>query len=206
MAVRVSLAMARICETSCVEPGRSTSGDLPCQIRRDGVAYLCVLRSPVAEKNVRIRKGLEPRRLAYRQASALHRARMNESMTVLGNMACNGHRMKLSDLNAKPVLEYGFGDILRINVLVLREQASREILQPRTCVGFFAERCRKALVPGLCVRRRAGYRPRARDRRRRSARGCSRASRAAPLPAARRPRVRLAPTRPACSCRRSPCG
>ena len=34
IAVRVSLAMARMREISCVEPGRSTSGERPVQICR----------------------------------------------------------------------------------------------------------------------------------------------------------------------------
>lgn len=80
-------------------------GDLPREQRRHCVSDLVELLSSIAHEQIIVGKGLNPRRFADSQTSALQGIGMNEVMAVLGYVARHGGCRSVPDLYAEAVRE-----------------------------------------------------------------------------------------------------
>ena len=73
--------------------------------RRHGIPDLHVLLSAIAEEDVVIRKCLKTGGFPDSQAATLDRVGVDEVVAILGDVAGNGARRLLTNLDAEPVIE-----------------------------------------------------------------------------------------------------
>src|SRR6185437_14114909 len=80
-------------------------GDLKRQIWRNGIADLNVLLSSVPFKEIVVWKCLEARSLANGQAPALRGVRMDEVVAIFRDVARDGRRRLLMELDSKAIIK-----------------------------------------------------------------------------------------------------
>lgn len=133
----------RIDHRTCTRSGLSDASvnehrNLPCQERRDGIPDLDVLLRPIAEEQIVVGEGLKAGGFADSQAAALPRIRMDEVVSVLGDVAGNGCRGFLRQLNPESVIEH-----TAVPVLVVRAEGKREVRGLWAVAAFGTKRCRE---------------------------------------------------------------
>lgn len=106
----------------CIRSGLSDASvnqrcNLPCQKWWNRVPDLDILLGPVAEEQIVVGEGLQPGSLADGQAATLQRIRMDEVVSVLGDVAGNCRRGFLCQLNPESVVEH-----TAVPVLVVRAE------------------------------------------------------------------------------------
>ena len=104
--------------------------DLVCESWRDGISYLVKLLCPRSLETVIIRESLQPGGLPNGKASVLARVRVDEIVTVLGDVGGNRRGRSLPALDAESV-----GELLPFDrvgdVPVVGLEKLREIFQDR---------------------------------------------------------------------------
>ena len=96
-------------------------GNLNGEERGHGIPHLGVLGRPVAEEYVRIWKGLQARRLPHGETSTLCLVMMDERMSVLRDVACDGHAEGVTKLHSEAILEDGVVGPEWVDVPVFRK-------------------------------------------------------------------------------------